>query len=113
MGSGLNAAAPEFRPASAPVTIPALPDDPFDLNNPSEVAVSPDELEELESVEAWVNMMAQIEEQEHEHLIALGLRYADKQKLHDLTTRVAALKYGRSKTSPGQQTQARWGKQRG
>lgn len=51
--------------------------------------------------------------QEHEHLIALGLRYADKQKLHDLTTRVAALKYGRSKTSPGQQAQARWGKQRG
>lgn len=37
MSSTLNAAAPEFRPASVPVAIPALPEDPFDLNNPSEV----------------------------------------------------------------------------
>lgn len=37
MGSGLNAWAPEFRPTTAPLPIPSLPEDPFDLNNPSEV----------------------------------------------------------------------------
>lgn len=39
-----------------------------------QVSLSPAELEELETVESWVNLMADLEESEADHCIALALR---------------------------------------
>jgi hypothetical protein len=38
------------------------------------MSISPAELDELEAVESWVSLMAQLEETEHEHLMSLSLR---------------------------------------
>lgn len=38
------------------------------------MALSPDQLEELEVVENWVELMADLEESEADHCIALALR---------------------------------------
>lgn len=53
-----------------------------------QIALSPEEAEELENVQDWVEMMADFEEQEGDHLIALGLkRSSDKRRIHDLKHR--------------------------
>ena len=42
----------------------------------SQVAISPEEEEELDMVDWWVNLQASFEEEEGDHLIALAMRYA-------------------------------------
>ncbi|GAB4815455.1 hypothetical protein N2152v2_002501 [Parachlorella kessleri] len=86
--SSLNPSAAVFIPRSQPRAIPSatggypeLPADPFEL---SEVALSPAELEELEAVESWVELLASLEEEEVEHSIALALRYGDKGKIAEI-----------------------------
>lgn len=89
----LNPAAPTFQPKtkSSPISVPSspgpaddslgLPDDPWALSNMTEMSVSPADLEELEEVEGWVLMMAELEGMEQDHLIELSLRHADKSQI--------------------------------
>jgi len=78
----LNHTAAEFKPVrSEPIEIP-LPDDPF-AQDIGDIALSPQEAAELEEVQSWVEMMADFEESEGDHLIAMAMRYADKQRIHD------------------------------
>lgn len=92
----LNPSAAPFRPASAPISVPAaaaddhgLPEDPW----AEEMSVSPAELEELEEVEGWVQLMAELEGMEQDHLIELSLRHADKSKIAQI--KAAALAKGK------------------
>mmetsp|Transcript_1696 Transcript_1696/g.3499 ORF Transcript_1696/g.3499 Transcript_1696/m.3499 type:complete len:104 (-) Transcript_1696:86-397(-) len=71
--------------ASYPVNIP-LPDDPF-AQEYDDMAISPDEAEELENVQSWVEMMADLEESEGDHLIAMALKFSDKKRIHELRSR--------------------------
>lgn len=63
------------------------------------MSISPAELDELEAVESWVSLMAQLEETEHEHLMSLSLRYTDKQKLDELRHKVMTKQGARSAKS--------------
>ncbi|PSC73029.1 hypothetical protein C2E20_3619 [Micractinium conductrix] len=103
--SRLRADAPSFSPtfaSSSPVAIPqasatddhGLPADPFELSA-SEMSVSPAELEELEEVEGWVSLMAELEGMEQDHLIELSLRHADKSKIAQI--KAAAMSKGKHK----------------
>lgn len=60
--------------ASTPLTRPSPP-------FPLQMGVSPDELEELEEVQSWLELMADLEGMEQDHLIELSLRHADKSKI--------------------------------
>lgn len=71
---------------SKSIAIP-LPEDPFSQEC-DDIALSPEEADELENVQDWVELMADFEEQEGDHLIALGLkRSSDKRRIHDLKHR--------------------------
>jgi putative heme degradation protein len=59
------------------------------------MSVSPAELEELEEVEGWVNLMAELEGMEQDHLIELSLRHADKSKIAQI--KAAALSKAKQK----------------
>lgn len=52
-----------------------------------QIAISPEEAEELENVQNWVELMADFEQSEGEHLIAMAMKYADKKRLQDLKHR--------------------------
>jgi len=64
-----------------------LPSKPF-FDQQDEENVTPQELDELEAAEEWVNMMAWLEDLEREHLIELALRNAPKWKLELIHKRV-------------------------
>lgn len=81
----LNPSAAEFKPSSKPISIP-LPDDPW-AQESGDVAMSPEDALELEEVQSWVEMMADFEESEGDHLIALAMRYADKHRIQDAKQR--------------------------
>lgn len=48
---------------------------------PSEDHITPEDLEELELAEAWVQRLVQLEEEEEDHLVATALRYAPQDKV--------------------------------
>jgi len=52
-----------------------------------QMAISPDEAEELENVQSWVEMMADLEESEGDHLIAMALKFSDKKRIYELRNR--------------------------
>lgn len=54
-----------------------------------QVALSPEDAAELEEVDHWVQMMADFEESEGDHLIALAMRFADKSRIQDVKQRAA------------------------
>eukprot|EP00887_Chlorella_sp_A99_P003559 scaffold7.g3559.t1 len=81
--------APVFMPSQA-LAIPTLPADPWSLNDVSELSVSPAELEELEEVESWVQLMSDLEMEEHNHMIEMALRYGDKKRIQDIKQKVVA-----------------------
>lgn len=43
-----------------------------------QLSVSPQELEELEEVESWVQLMTDLELEEETHMIEMALKYGDK-----------------------------------
>lgn len=50
-----------------------------------QLAISPEEAEELEYVQSWVEMMADLEESEGEHLIGMALKFADSRRLEEVS----------------------------
>lgn len=51
----------------------------------AQIAISPEEAEELERVQSWVEMMADLEESEGDHLIAMAMKYSDKRRIQDMS----------------------------
>jgi hypothetical protein len=51
----------------------------------AQIAISPEEAEELERVQSWVEMMADFEESEGDHLIAMAMKYSDKRRIQDMS----------------------------
>lgn len=67
----LNPNAPEFVPQSLEHTGQEEHWEAEQEGEPTQ-----DELDELEAVDAWVDLMASLEEEENEHIIAIALQYA-------------------------------------
>ncbi|KAG7673130.1 hypothetical protein Ndes2526B_g05295 [Nannochloris sp. 'desiccata'] len=83
----LNPSAPEYKP-SAPMDI-NLPEDPWSEVDEFGFSFSPEDQLEMEAVDEWLEMMADFESAESDHLIALAMRFADKNRIHDVKQRAA------------------------
>jgi hypothetical protein len=68
--SKLRPEAPEFVPGSYKSDCSDL----MDANDPSEDHITEEELAEIEACEAWCEVMAEMEELEQDHLVAVALR---------------------------------------
>jgi DNA-directed RNA polymerase specialized sigma24 family protein len=77
----LNASAAEFVPGSFTESWVSNADDG------SEDHITPEELAELEAAEGWVDMLAELEDLEEDHLIAVALRYAPQAKVAEIQKR--------------------------
>jgi DNA-directed RNA polymerase specialized sigma24 family protein len=82
MPSKLNASAAEFVPGSFTESWVSNGEDGV-----CEDHITPEELAELEAAEGWVDMLAELEDLEDEHLIAVALRYAPQAKVAEIQKR--------------------------
>lgn len=93
---GLNPHAPEFVPScqSSPNAQSGQVGSAWDHAEPflffgfeSEDNITPEELEEIEATEAWVEGMAILDMMEREHMIELALRNTPKSRLAEIRAR--------------------------